>query len=121
MTKSTCVLCGQPAALFYKIDKPICAICHNKIIDYAARLEARIDRMRQRADKELTEARATLDRAHQMAQAIPFGQPILIGHHSEGRDRRYRDRIHSTYERGFTRPPRQAAGHGLSPAPGAGE
>jgi hypothetical protein len=28
-----------------------------------------------------------------MADVIPFGQPILVGHHSEGRDRRYRARI----------------------------
>jgi hypothetical protein len=28
-----------------------------------------------------------------MAEVIPFGQPILVGHHSEGRDRRYRAKI----------------------------
>jgi hypothetical protein len=31
-----------------------------------------------------------------MADAIPMGQPILVGHHSEKRDRRYRDRIQGT-------------------------
>jgi hypothetical protein len=36
-----------------------------------------------------------------MSSAIPFGQPILVGHHSEGRDRRYRERIEKTYRRGF--------------------
>lgn len=35
-----------------------------------------------------------------MARVIPFGQPILVGHHSEGRDRNYRDRIDRTMERG---------------------
>jgi Domain of unknown function (DUF3560)/Large polyvalent protein associated domain 29 len=30
------------------------------------------------------------NRSHSMTSCIPFGQPILIGHHSEGRDRRYR-------------------------------
>jgi hypothetical protein len=35
-----------------------------------------------------------------MADAIPFGQPILVGHHSEGRDRRYRDRIHGNMAKG---------------------
>jgi Domain of unknown function (DUF3560)/Large polyvalent protein associated domain 29 len=29
-------------------------------------------------------------RSHSMTSCIPFGQPILVGHHSEGRDRRYR-------------------------------
>ncbi len=32
-----------------------------------------------------------------MAQAIPFGQPILVGHHSEKRDRRYRGRIENHF------------------------
>jgi Domain of unknown function (DUF3560)/Large polyvalent protein associated domain 29 len=29
-------------------------------------------------------------RSHSMTSCIPFGQPILVGHHSEGRNRRYR-------------------------------
>ncbi|MCY1299878.1 hypothetical protein D9M70_494220 [compost metagenome] len=36
-----------------------------------------------------------------MASVIPFGQPILIGHHSEQRDRNYRSRIHNTYGKAF--------------------
>jgi hypothetical protein len=36
-----------------------------------------------------------------MASVIPFGQPILVGHHSERRDRNYRGRIHSTYGKAF--------------------
>lgn len=31
--------------------------------------------------------------ASEMASIIPMGQPILIGHHSEKRDRRYREKI----------------------------
>lgn len=36
-----------------------------------------------------------------MAEVIPFGQPILVGHHSEGRDRRYRGRIHDKFGKSF--------------------
>ena len=36
-----------------------------------------------------------------MAEAIPFGQPILVGHYSEGRDRNYRGRIDSNFRKGF--------------------
>src|SRR3546814_16447475 len=36
-----------------------------------------------------------------MGEAIPFGQPVLIGHHSEGRDRNYRQRIHNTFGKTF--------------------
>lgn len=35
------------------------------------------------------------------ADVIPFGQPIMVGHHSEGRDRRYRARFQRQYERSF--------------------
>lgn len=39
--------------------------------------------------------------AKSMADVIPFGQPILIGHHSEKRDRKYRERIHRRFEKAF--------------------
>lgn len=39
--------------------------------------------------------------AHGMSEGIPMGQPILVGHHSERRDRRYRARIGAKFERGF--------------------
>jgi hypothetical protein len=31
-----------------------------------------------------------------MVEYIPLGQPILVGHHSEKRDRNFRAKIHST-------------------------
>lgn len=68
---------------------------------YEAKKQARIDRLRQRAER-LTEAAATtFDRAKDMASIIPFGQPILVGHHSEKGDRAYRGRITRTYEKSF--------------------
>src|SRR5947207_1571026 len=36
-----------------------------------------------------------------MADAIPFGQPILVGHHSEKRDRRFRARIDGKFRKGI--------------------
>lgn len=36
-----------------------------------------------------------------MADAIPFGQPILVGHHSEKRDRNFRSKIHNTFSKAF--------------------
>jgi hypothetical protein len=67
---------------------------------YREQREARAERLRGWAEKREVRGTAELEQAHQMAQAIPFGQPILVGHHSEGRDRRYRDRIHNTMGRG---------------------
>ena len=61
--------------------------------DYEARKEARIERLRERAEKATQEAEARFKTAHSMAQCIPFGQPILVGHHSEKGDRAFRSRI----------------------------
>lgn len=60
--------------------------------DYNERKEARIDRYEARALKAQAESDAAFKRSHEMMDAIPFEQPILVGHYSEGRDRRYRDR-----------------------------
>jgi Domain of unknown function (DUF3560) len=60
---------------------------------YRDRREARAERLRDWADKREVKAEGAFERAHEMGSVIPFGQPILVGHHSEGRDRRYRDRI----------------------------
>lgn len=69
--------------------------------DYEQRQEERRERYEQRAEKLRAEARRLHGQAHDMASAIPFGQPILVGHHSEGRDRRYRERIHNTFGKSF--------------------
>lgn len=66
---------------------------------YCERREARADRLRDWAGKREAKAESDYEQAARMADAIPFGQPILIGHHSEGRDRRYRDRIGSAMDR----------------------
>jgi len=68
---------------------------------YQSRREARIDRLSRRAAKKRAEGEARVERAHAMASVIPLGQPILVGHHSEGRDRRYRARIEDNYSKGF--------------------
>lgn len=39
--------------------------------------------------------------ARDMAHGIPFGQPILVGHHSERRDRNYRNRIENKFRKGY--------------------
>ena len=53
--------------------------------DYHERREARIDRLRDRADKHKAEGESKMESGRKMLHAIPFGQPILVGHHSERR------------------------------------
>lgn len=63
--------------------------------DYAERKAARIDRMRAKAAKLASESDATFGRARSVMGMIPLGQPILVGHHSEGKHRRDIGRIDS--------------------------
>ena len=68
---------------------------------YRKRREARAERLRVRAAKRQARADADLANARAMASIIPVGQPVLVGHHSERKDRRYRARIDQTFERSF--------------------
>jgi hypothetical protein len=68
---------------------------------YEERLEAKRGRYEMLASKAQGESRALYNRAREMAEVIPFGQPILVGHHSETRDRNYRNRINNTFGKAF--------------------
>ena len=61
--------------------------------NYEEKRQARIDRYKGRAIKSREESSNLWDEAQKMGSAIPFGQPILVGHHSEKSDRNYRDRL----------------------------
>jgi hypothetical protein len=65
------------------------------------RLERKVERRQAWAESAAERSSAALSSARSMASGIPFGQPILVGHHSEHRDRRYRERIRGKFERGF--------------------
>lgn len=60
---------------------------------YRERRLAKAERLRGWAARREVKSAAGFDRAHQIADGIPFGQPILVGHHSESRARRHADRI----------------------------
>ncbi len=57
--------------------------------DYEARQAARQERLEEAAERARANAAAAYKRADmsEAATGIPFGQPILVGHHSEGRHR----------------------------------
>jgi hypothetical protein len=69
--------------------------------DRAERADARAERLSERAERVSTAAGADYQRARQMSEAIPFGQPMMPDHHSYGRDRNYRAKMGRTYERAF--------------------
>lgn len=69
--------------------------------EYAERQQRRIERLETRAANACSQSEQLHDDAKRIASAIPFGQPILVGHHSEGRDRRYRARIENKFRKAY--------------------
>lgn len=63
------------------------------------RRQARIERYRDLSANARKQSNELFHRSSKMAEAIPGGQPILVGHHSERWDRNYRDKIHNTMGR----------------------
>jgi len=59
------------------------------------RAEAKADRLEDLSDKRATDARQAKAAVDAIADGIPFGQPILVGHHSEKRARKDAGRIES--------------------------
>ncbi|MFJ7315471.1 DUF3560 domain-containing protein [Pseudomonas sp. NPDC098747] len=64
---------------------------------YELKQQARRERYEDRATDAQAASAATYSRARDMASVIPFGQSILVGHHSERRDRNYRGKIDTTF------------------------
>lgn len=61
------------------------------------RIQRRVEQRREWAGSARRRGNAKLGAADQLAGMIPMGQPILVGHHSEGRARRDQARIqHNT-------------------------
>ena len=68
---------------------------------YRERREAKAERLREWADKRDDKAATAQAAADQTADMIPFGQPILTGHHSEKGDRNRRGRMRSNYAKAY--------------------
>lgn len=67
--------------------------------NYEERRKKRLDNAKRLAEKNKQKSDALREAGNKMANAIPFGQPILIGHHSEKSDRNYRKKNNNTFER----------------------
>ena len=69
--------------------------------DYQERKQKRIDALNAKASKSSIEANQEFAKAKKMGSIIPFGQPILIGHHSEGKHRRLIKKIDNAHRKAF--------------------
>lgn len=63
---------------------------------YEDKQNARRERYEELSDKASRESEQAHQAFRDKMSAIPFGQPILVGHHSEQRDRRYREKAWDT-------------------------
>jgi hypothetical protein len=61
--------------------------------DYEARVAAKRERFQDLADRAKAESEQAYNLAKQRSDMIPFGQPILVGHHSEKSSRAFRQKI----------------------------
>jgi hypothetical protein len=59
-----------------------------KIEEYNDRKAAKAERYKKLAEKARNQSESAYQAAKKIGDFIPFGQPILVGHHSEGRHRR---------------------------------
>lgn len=62
-------------------------------IDYEERQERKKELYQERVEQAEQRSQAHYKRRNDLASAIPMGQPILLGHHSEKRHRKDLDRI----------------------------
>jgi len=67
--------------------------------DYKERREDRIDALANKARKANIESKAYVQKSIRAGQGIEFGQPILVGHHSEKRHRAAIKKINSNMEK----------------------
>ena len=69
---------------------------------YEQKKKARIERIRDRADKKREFAKGKdLSMFGEEKSGIPIGQPILVGHHSEQKHRKHLERINNTVRKGY--------------------
>lgn len=62
---------------------------------YEQKQEARRERYQALAEKNREESNRRYETSHKLGEMIPFGQPILIGHHSERGHRSLLDKINN--------------------------
>lgn len=68
---------------------------------YEEKQEAKRERLRARAGRKSEQSEALIERAHSELGQVPFGQPILVGHHSERPMRNMYVRNHARLDKGF--------------------
>jgi hypothetical protein len=69
--------------------------------DFEERKANRINRYEKQAENARKRSESAFKTADAISSQIPFGQPILVGHHSEKRHRRAADKITNSMRKGI--------------------
>lgn len=77
----------------------LCGEIGDEDTSLAERAEARADRFEDYSDKRAADAQAAKNHVDAICEHIPFGQPILVGHHSERRARKDAEKIENGMRR----------------------
>ena len=92
----------QPSAPKMHIDPEGAAAAHEaRVARYEDRVEAKRDRYEERSAQASARSTAAHQRSHDISGRFEFGQPILVGHHSEKRARADRARMDAAMRRGI--------------------
>ncbi len=67
----------------------------NNLGDHEQRQNDKRDRLEERAEKAQVISNQRCQTSSDLAHVLPFGQPILVGHHSEARHRRHIEKINT--------------------------
>ena len=70
-------------------------------MNYEDRQAAKLERYEELAIKNAERSKSSYESSNKLSQMIPLGQPILVGHHSEGRHRRHIKKIHRLMDKSF--------------------
>ena len=76
---------------------PLCLKCRIKA--FQEKQNNKLERYEALAEKKGIESARMYERSHDLADMIPFGQPILVGHHSENRHRKHIEKIRTTFQK----------------------
>lgn len=68
---------------------------------YEEKQQRRKEALEAKAERLAREGQAKVDSGMNRLRSIPFGQPILVGHHSERRDRNFRAKAGASIDKGM--------------------
>lgn len=77
----------------------LCGEVDDEDMTMEERAAQRAARFEEYSDKRLADAEAAAERVHELTDAVPMGQPILVGHHSQRKAEKQKEKIDSAMQK----------------------